>query len=81
VIVVRSINELDLPRDGVVGLVPTMGALHAGHTALFRAARPACDVLVASLFVNPVQFSDGNDPRRISARFRTRRRDRRGGGR
>jgi pantoate--beta-alanine ligase len=61
VIVVRSINDLDLPRHGVVGLVPTMGALHAGHTALFRAARPECDVLVASLFVNPVQFSDGTD--------------------
>jgi pantoate--beta-alanine ligase len=61
VIVVRSINELDLPRHGVVGLVPTMGALHAGHTALFRAARPDSDVLVASLFVNPVQFSDGSD--------------------
>jgi pantoate--beta-alanine ligase len=61
VIVVRSINDLDLPRHGVVGLVPTMGALHAGHMALFRAARPECDVLVASLFVNPVQFSDGTD--------------------
>jgi pantoate--beta-alanine ligase len=61
VIVARSINELDLPRHGVVGLVPTMGALHAGHTALFRAARPECDVLVASVFVNPVQFSDGAD--------------------
>jgi pantoate--beta-alanine ligase len=61
VIAVRSINELELPRHGIVGLVPTMGALHAGHTALFRAARPECDVLVASLFVNPVQFSDGND--------------------
>jgi pantoate--beta-alanine ligase len=61
VIVVRSINELDLPRHGVIGLVPTMGALHAGHTALFRAARADCDVLVASVFVNPVQFSDGND--------------------
>ena len=60
-IVVRSINELDLPRHGVIGLVPTMGALHAGHTALFRAARADCDVLVASVFVNPVQFSDGND--------------------
>jgi pantoate--beta-alanine ligase len=61
VIVVRSINDLDLPRHGVVGLVPTMGALHDGHRALFRAARPECDVLVASLFVNPVQFSDGTD--------------------
>ncbi|HEV7640316.1 MAG TPA: pantoate--beta-alanine ligase [Gaiellaceae bacterium] len=60
-IVTRSINELDLPRHGVVGLVPTMGALHPGHTALFHAARPACDILVASVFVNPVQFSDGAD--------------------
>jgi pantoate--beta-alanine ligase len=60
-IVARSINELDLPRHGVIGLVPTMGALHAGHTALFHAARSDCDVLVASLFVNPVQFSDGGD--------------------
>jgi pantoate--beta-alanine ligase len=57
VIVVRSIAELDIPRRGVVGLVPTMGALHAGHDALFRAARPASDVLVATLFVNPTQFA------------------------
>ncbi|MGZ4291830.1 MAG: pantoate--beta-alanine ligase [Gaiellaceae bacterium] len=60
-IVVRSIDDLDLPRHGVVGLVPTMGALHDGHAALFAAARPACDVLVASLFVNPAQFSDTAD--------------------
>ena len=60
-IVVRSIKELELPRHGVVGLVPTMGALHAGHTALFRAARSASDVLVASVFVNPVQFSEDGD--------------------
>lgn len=60
-IVVRSLGELDLPRHGAVGLVPTMGALHGGHAALFAAARPACDVLVASLFVNPAQFSDGAD--------------------
>jgi pantoate--beta-alanine ligase len=61
VIVARTIGELDLPRHGVVGLVPTMGALHEGHTALFRAARADCDVLVASLFVNNAQFNDGAD--------------------
>ena len=60
-IVVHHIADLDLPRHGAVGLVPTMGALHGGHAALFAAARPACDVLVASLFVNPAQFSDAGD--------------------
>jgi pantoate--beta-alanine ligase len=61
VIVARSIGELDLPRHGIVGLVPTMGALHAGHAALFDAARPECDVLVASVFINPTQFSEPSD--------------------
>jgi pantoate--beta-alanine ligase len=69
--IVESIPELDLPRHGVVGLVPTMGALHAGHTALFEAARPQCDVLVASLFVNPAQFAEATDlaayPRDLSS--------------
>lgn len=57
----RSIAELDLPRHGSVALVPTLGALHAGHTALFDAARRECDVLVASVFVNPAQFADASD--------------------
>jgi pantoate--beta-alanine ligase len=60
-IVARSIGELQLPTRGVIGLVPTMGALHEGHTALFDAARPECDVLVASVFVNPTQFGDAAD--------------------
>ena len=60
-IVARSIGELDLPRNGIVGLVPTMGALHAGHAALFQSARPECAVLVASVFVNPAQFSEPSD--------------------
>jgi pantoate--beta-alanine ligase len=57
--IVRSIAELDL--TGVVGLVPTMGALHDGHRSLFRVARAENDVLVASLFVNPAQFDQQAD--------------------
>jgi pantoate--beta-alanine ligase len=55
-------HALETPRlSGIVGLVPTMGALHAGHVALFRAAREECKTVVASVFVNPVQFGDPAD--------------------
>ncbi|SDG33460.1 pantothenate synthetase [Limimonas halophila] len=48
-------------RGESVGLVPTMGALHAGHLALVEAARRQCDRVVATLFVNPKQFDRPDD--------------------
>ena len=63
--IVRTIDDarraLACHAGSTIGLVPTMGAFHEGHVALFRTARRACDVVVVSLFVNPSQFGDPAD--------------------
>jgi pantoate--beta-alanine ligase len=48
-------------RDRRIGLVPTMGYLHEGHVSLIRRARKECDVVVLSVFVNPLQFGPRED--------------------
>ena len=63
--VVRTIaeirKELASRRDGTIGLVPTMGALHGGHLSLLGAARAENETVVMSLFVNPAQFAEERD--------------------
>lgn len=73
--IIRTVNELRAwSRAGhkaskTVGLVPTMGALHAGHASLIRAARSRCDLVAVSIFVNPTQFGPNEDYARYPRTF------------
>jgi len=70
----RQVVSAARSRGATIGVVPTMGALHAGHLSLVEACRRECDLVVVTIFVNPTQFGPNEDftryPRDLAADVR-----------
>src|SRR5579862_5155183 len=73
--ILRTVQELRARVRAVrspgktIGLVPTMGALHAGHASLIRAAREQSGMVIVTIFVNPTQFGPNEDYARYPRTF------------
>ena len=61
--IITSISEINqLCNSGnVIGLVPTMGAIHDGHISLVKNAKKDCNIVIVSIFTNPIQFATDDD--------------------